>query len=174
MADWVRGWLLLVALVAGFTLTAASSAEAQARPGPAVEFAAGWVGFADDAVISESLVGGAARVYATPRLAFGPELAFINGNRHSHLMVTGNLTVDLLNVIAGEPPKVDPFVVVGGGLFQTREAFPGGSFTSSEGTFTAGGGVRVHLGRRVYAGIEARIGWETHLRVNGAVGVRFP
>jgi hypothetical protein len=173
MPEGVNRTIWAAIMAALLLVTTAPSAEAQSRPGPALEFAAGWVGFADDAVVSEGLVGGAARFYATPRLAFGPEIAFIDGNRHSHLMITGNLTFDLLGYVAGEPPKVDPFVVAGGGLFQTRETFPTGSFTSGDPSFTAGGGVRVHLGRRIYAGAEARIGWETHLRLNAVVGVRL-
>ena len=66
---------------------------------------------------------------------------------------------------------VTPFVVAGGGLFQTRERFPSGPFTSADGAFTAGGGVRGSFGDRVTVGIDARIGWELHLRVNALVGV---
>jgi Outer membrane protein beta-barrel domain len=161
------------AAIVGLVILSAPAAEAQMRPGPALEVAAGWVGFADDAVVSEALIGGAGRLYVTPRLALGPEVAYIDGDQHSHLMVTGNLTFDFLNLVAGQPPKVDPFVVVGGGWFRTRESFAMEPFTSSEGTFTAGGGLRVHVSRRLYLAGEARIGWETHLRVNGAVGFRL-
>jgi outer membrane protein with beta-barrel domain len=157
----------------GFALFTTSIVEAQVRQGPAVEVAAGWVGFADNEVVSEALVGGAGRFYVTPRLAMGPEFAYIDGDQHSHVMVTGNLTFDFLGVVAGRPPKVDPFVVIGGGWFRTRESFSNGLFTSNEGAFTAGGGARVHIGRRVYVAGEARIGWETHIRVNGAVGFRL-
>jgi hypothetical protein len=38
----------------------AHPAAAQGRPGPAVELTAGWVGFADDGIVSEGLVAGAA------------------------------------------------------------------------------------------------------------------
>ena len=65
---------------------------AQERPGPAAEFAGGLVGFADDGIVSESLVGG---------------------------------------------------------------------------------GVRALVGERVNVAIDARIGWELHLRVNGSIGVRL-
>ena len=33
-----------------------------------------------------------------------------------------------------------------------------------------GGGVRARVSDRVILGAEARVGWETHLRVNGFVG----
>jgi len=169
---WRRQAAVAAASV-GLTVLNTSAADAQMRPGPALEIAVGWVGFADNTVVSEVLVGGAGRFYVSPRLALGPEVAYIDGDRHSHLMVTGNLTFDFLNVIAGLPPKVDPFVVVGGGWFRTRESFATEPFSSNEGTFTAGGGARVHMSRRMYVAGEARIGWETHLRVNGAVGFRL-
>lgn len=148
-------------------------ANAQERPAPAAEVAAGWVGFADDGIVSEVLFGGAARVYVLPRIAVGPEVLYLRGERHSHLVVTGNVTWDVFAPMDGRQRPVTPFVVVGGGLFQTRETFPSGDFTSSEGAFTAGGGVRALAGDRITIGIDARVGWELHLRVNGTIGVRL-
>ena len=95
-------------------------------------------------------------------------MAYLSGNNHSHLIVTGNVTWDLF-----AQRSVTPFVVAGGGLFQTRESFVVGTFTSSEGAFTAGGGVKAAVGRNVSVGIDARIGWETHLRVGGLVEWRL-
>jgi hypothetical protein len=148
-------------------------ATAQTRPGPAVEFAAGWVGFADDGVVSESLVGAGLRLYLRPRLSVGPEVVYIHGDNHSHLMVTGDVTWDLIVPTNGRPRAITPFLVVGGGMFQTRETFFSGTFTSREGAFTAGGGVRSVIGDRVTVGADARVGWELHLRVNGLVGLRL-
>lgn len=151
----------------------ADLAAAQDRPGSTVELAAGWVGFADDGVVSESLVGGAARWYLSPRISLGPEVVYIHGSNHSHLMVTGNVTWDLLSPTNGRSPRVTPFVVAGGGLFQTRQTFFTGAFTSSEGAFTAGGGLRAFVGERVTIGVDARVGWELHLRIGGLVGVQL-
>lgn len=61
----------------------------------------------------------------------------------------------------------------GGGLFQTRESFFTEDFTSSEGAFTAGGGIRALIGNRLTAGVDARIGWELHLRVGGFIGLQL-
>ena len=158
--------LLLVAPMADL-------ATAQNRPSPAADFAAGWVGFADDGVVSEKLVGGAVRLYLRPRLSVGPEIVYIHGDNHSHLVITGNVTWDLLAPTNGRPPSMTPFIVLGGGVFQTRETFSSGTFTSSEGAFTAGGGVRAVVGDRVTIGVDARIGWELHLRVSGLVGLRL-
>ena len=148
-------------------------ATGQDRPGPAAEFAAGWVGFADDGIVSESLVGGAARWYLLPRVSVGPELVYIHGAHHSHLVITGNVTWDVLAPTNGRPRQVTPFLVAGGGVFQTREHLFNGTYTSSEGAFTAGGGVRALVADRVTVGFDMRVGWEAHIRINGLIGVQL-
>ena len=150
-------------------LSLAHSASAQSLPSPAAEFAAGALLFPDDGLVTEKFFGGSGRIYLSPRISIGPEVAFVDGTNHRHLMLTGNITFDLL---APSPQqRVTPFVVIGAGLFRTSEDFPGsGSFSSNEGAFTAGGGVRGFVARRVYVGGEVRVGWETHIRVNGLVG----
>jgi hypothetical protein len=145
---------------------------AQGTPG-AIEFSAGALMFPDDGVVTEGMAGAAARFYLRPRVAVGPEFVFVQGNNHSHLMLTGNLTFDFLGPGAGRAPRVTPFLVIGGGMFQTRDQRPRGGFTSYDGAFTAGGGVRALAGDRLTVGGDARIGWELHLRVNGFVGWRF-
>jgi hypothetical protein len=109
-----------------------------------------------------------------PRVSLGPEIAYIRGDNHNHLMLTGNVAFDLVTPVNGDPPLVTPFVVVGVGLFQARESFlDTETFTSSEGAFTAGGGVRRLVGERMMLGVEARVGWELHVRVNAVVGVHL-
>jgi hypothetical protein len=97
----------------------------------------------------------------------------IHGAHHSHLVVTGNVTWDVLAPTNRRPRMVIPFLVGGVGLFQTREGFFNGTFSSSEGAFTAGGGVRALVSDRVTFGLETRLGWETHVRVNGFVGLHL-
>jgi Outer membrane protein beta-barrel domain len=176
----IRHFLTGLMLVgAPLVLTAPAAAqEGRGLPAPIVEFSAGTFIFPDDSVVREGFLGAGARVYLGPRISVGPEVAYIVGNNHSHLTLTGNLTVDLLRPLPdGSARPVTPFVVVGGGLFQSRQptfGLPGqGSTTYNEGAFTAGGGVRARIGERVYVGGEARLGWESHLRVNGLVGVRL-
>jgi hypothetical protein len=149
----------------------AGTIDAQERPRPVVEGGAGWIGFADDGVVSETMVGGAARWYLTPRASVGPEIIYISGSNHSHLVLTGNVMYDLLP--ANESYRVIPFVVAGAGMFQTRESFFNSDFTSREGAFTVGGGVRALVSERVTVGVDMRIGWELHVRVNGFVGVQL-
>lgn len=151
-------------------ILSALPAAAQDRPSPTLDLAAGWVGFADDGIVSEFPVGGGFRWYLTPRISIGPEVTFITGESHSHQVVTGNLTLDLLAPRNGAP-RVTPFIVVGGGMFRTSEDFANGPYSSTEGAFTVGGGIRAPLGGRVAAGIDARLGWEPHLRLTGFISV---
>jgi len=164
----------LFPLLAAFLVLAPPAADlalAQDRPAPIVEGEAGWVGFADDGIVSETLVGVAARWYLLPRISVGPEIVYLAGPNHSHLVVTGNLMFDIVRERPGRP--VIPFLVIGGGMFRTHETFFDDSFTSAEGAFTAGGGVRVVVNDRVTAGIDARMGWEPHIRLNGTIGIRL-
>ena len=114
---------LAVGALALSVLPMVDLAAAQDRPGPAAEFAAGWVGFADDGIVSEGLIGGAARWYLLPRISVGPEVVYIHGDNHSHLIVTGNMTFDVFAPRSDRPRQVTPFLVLGGGVFQTRESF---------------------------------------------------
>src|SRR5262245_23938606 len=107
-----------------------ASAAAQGRPGPTIEAAGGALVFPDDATVTERFGGGTVRFYVTPRISIGPEFAFISGERHTHQMLTGNVTVDLLGAPAAGSRPLTPFVVAGGGLFRTREEFPREIFTS--------------------------------------------
>ena len=161
--------LALVLLSSAFV----SIAAAQARPSPVVEFAAGALFFPDDSTATEGFAGGTARFYVTPRVSVGPELSFVQGDNHDHLILTGNVTYDFIGPENGRAARVTPFVVAGAGLFRTNEEFPSGPFSHNEGAFTAGAGVRALAGDRVTLGAEARIGWELHVRVNGFVGVRL-
>lgn len=168
----LKRFVMRGACAAALLTVSTRAAEAQERPAPTVEFAFGTLLFADDGIVGEGFGGGAGHFYLSPRVSVGPEIAFIQGQNHSHFMATANLTCDLVAPLSGRRP-VTPFVVLGGGLFQTHEHFPVGDFTSTEGAFTAGGGVRALLGNRVTAGVEARVGWEAHIRVNGFVGIRL-
>ena len=151
----------------------AHPASAQQRPAPALEVAAGWVGFADDGVVSEFPIGGGFRWYVSPRVSVGPEVTFITGDSHSHQVVTGNLTFDFLTPRRGAP-RITPFMVVGGGMFRTSEEFANRPrYSATEGAFTVGGGIRAPLTGRAAAGVDARLGWEPHLRITGFVSVRL-
>ena len=160
---------LVAAGVAVFMIALAPSTFAQGRRTSAEGFA-GYAGFIDDSTIHHSAFGGAARWYLLPRVAVGPEVVFMKGPGDDHdLVLTGNVTFDFLS----GPRAVTPFLVAGGGLFRHSSSFFGQPFSSTEGSFTAGGGVRIPLGERLYVAPEFRIGWEPHYRVSVAVGWRL-
>jgi hypothetical protein len=165
----------LAALLGLAFLLSAGDALAQStdiRPGPAVEFLAGYAGFVDDATIDHGIVGASARVYLTPRVAVGPEFVYMRGpNSDRDLFLTGNMTFDVLPPRNGRPRRVTPFLVAGGGFFQHSDRFGSTTVTSYEGAFTAGGGVRGWISDRVYAFADFRLGWELHARVNAGIGV---
>jgi hypothetical protein len=156
------------------TLCAAWPAAAQGRGTVVVDGAAGWTGFADDGVVSETAGAAGVRWYLSPRVSIGPEFTFISGESHSHRVLTGNLTFDLFAPRSGQS-RVTPYFVLGGGVFNTSEsfAFTGERFSSSEGAFTAGGGVRVPINDRVAVGGDARIGWEPHVRLMAFASIQL-
>jgi hypothetical protein len=142
--------------------------------GGAVELSIGGAQFIDDGAIGHAVVGGSSRWYFTPRVAIGPEIAYMAGARGERdLFVTGNLTFDFRRRTSIDRPAVVPYLVAGAGLFQHRDLLAGRSFVSREGAFTAGGGVRVWLSRVVFVAAEARTGWEPHISYSGHVGVGF-
>lgn len=159
----------VLAACAVFAIGMASSASAQDRRQGSVEAIGGWAGFVDEDTIDHSVFGAAAKWNVSPRVAIGPELVYMIGpGSDRDLMLTGNVTFDLFD------GPVTPFFVVGGGLFRHSDDFGArGSFSSMEGAFTGGGGVRIAVGDRFYIAPEARIGWELHARLSVAAGWRF-
>ena len=79
--------------------------------------------------------------------------------------------MDILAPTAAQPRRTTPYVVIGGGLFRHSDQFVGETFSSNEGAFTAGVGLRAWTTDRVYVAIDARAGWEPHVRVAATVGV---
>ena len=117
---------LVAALILLFALGSTQPARAQStdRPLPVVEFHTGWTGFADDATIDHAAFGGTGRFYLSPRVSVGPEITYLRGPRTDRdLMVTGNVTFDLLRPRAGRQPRVSPFLIAGAGIERHSERF---------------------------------------------------
>ena len=159
----------------GVLLLCAASASAQVSGSGrvALDAGAGTVAFPDDGVVTEALVSTAVRYYVSPRWSIGGEYVFISGRHHTHQVGTGSVMFDLLAPRAGRPRRVTPFLVLGGGLYQTREQFFTSRYTSWEPALTGGGGVRVAAARAVSLGLDLRTGWEPHVRINGFVTVHL-
>jgi hypothetical protein len=167
----LSGVALLNAFLLSFLLLSSWAATLAAqRPDPVAEISGGSISFTD---ATESYVGSAARFYVLPRVSLGPEVTYVFGEDHSHLIVTGNFVFDFLRPENGRLRRVSPFGLVGGGIFQTRNQFPVFNFNSTEGAFTAGGGIRMAFGNRVTIGGDVRVGWELHARAGGTIGIRL-
>jgi hypothetical protein len=163
--------VLVGVLVAAGWLGPAGTAGAQGsdplRPAPVVEASGGWAGFGDEGIVDHGLIGAGARFYLLRWVSIGPEIQVMAGPASDRdLLLTGNVVVDLLPPSASRPRRTTPYVVAGGGLFNHSD----GRFSSSEGGFTLGAGVRGWVNERVFLAADARLGWEPHLRVAGTVG----
>ena len=152
---------------------------AQDKPAPMIEAVVGQSGFIDEAWDYFGTIGGGVRVFVTPRLAIGPEVAYLSGESDaSNLIITANMTFDIVRDDGGR--RVVPYLVAGGGYLRQRTLVGGGPgstalvpFTSSEGTMSAGLGARIALGSTVFVAPEFRLGWEPESRIAVTIGVRF-
>lgn len=160
------------AVLVGLIAADAASAEQQHW---AVDASAGYAGFVDDATKSYALVGGSLRRYLSTRVSIGPELVVMWGSdsvRDRAMMLTGNVVVDF-GFSDPALARITPFLVGGIGAFWGRDIVRGGPYWSSDPAFTAGGGMRIDIGRRLGMAAEYRIGWELHQRLSGALTARW-
>jgi Outer membrane protein beta-barrel domain len=152
---------------------------AQDKPAPIVEAVVGQSGFIDEAWDYFGTIGGGVRVFVTPRLAIGPEVAYLSGEFDaSNFTVTANMTFDIVR--DDDRRRVVPYLAAGGGYLRQKTLVGGGPgstalvpFTSSEGTMSAGVGARIALGSQVFVAPEFRLGWEPESRLAVTIGVRF-
>ena len=162
-----------VVIMVGSVGALPSAAAAQGLPRPAAEFSAGWAGFVEDSNVDGRMAGGSARVYITPRLSIGPDVAFMTGpNTITNLLATGDVWFDLSRSAAGRR-QIMPYLLAGDGIFRYCERFATGRFSHTEGGFTGGGGVRIPLGASAYVAPEVRIGWELHVRASVTIGIQL-
>ena len=155
---------------------------AQDKPVSIVEAVIGRSGFIDEAWDSFRTIGAGARVFVTPRLAIGPEVAYLSGEfdslEASNLTVTANMTFDIVRDDGRR--RIVPYLAVGGGYLRQKTTVgsgPGSTaivpFTSSEGTMSAGVGARIALGSHMFVAPEFRLGWEPETRIAVTIGMRF-
>ena len=178
MKGCVGAALALVATLSGV----AQPVFAQDKPVSIVEAVIGRSGFIDEAWDYFRTIGGGARVFVTPRLAIGPEVAYLSGEfdgiEASNLTVTANLTLDIVRDDGTR--RVVPYFAAGGGYLRQKTHVGGGPgstalvpFTSSEGTMSAGAGARIAVGSHMFIAPEFRLGWEPETRIAVTIGMRF-
>ena len=94
---------------------------AQDKPAPIIEAVVGQSGFIDEVWDYFSTIGGGARVFVTPRLAIGPEVAYLSGKFDaSNLTVTANMTFDIVRDEGRR--RIVPYLAAGGGTSDRRPA----------------------------------------------------
>jgi hypothetical protein len=134
------------------------------------EASVGHAAFIDSPPVPHVVVAAAARVYVAPRLAIGPEVTWMRGpGADRDTFITGNATWDL-RAPSSDRGSVVPYLVGGGGLMRHTGEVGTGLFTSTEATFTAGGGLRLTSRSGWFVAPEVRLGWELHRRVGVVVG----
>lgn len=163
--------VLVLVCTIGLGFVAPVSAQ-DSSPRGLVEVGGGGAAFVDDAPIHHFVVQGSGRIFVTPRVAVGPEFTYMRGpDADRDWFLTGNVTIDLVS--AARPVSLRPYVVAGAGLTHMTTDVGTGTFSSDEGTFTAGAGARIVAGRRWYVSPEFRVGWELHWRATLTVGRGF-
>jgi hypothetical protein len=144
----------------------AAAGRAAAQPAPAVEGAYGGAWFVDDGAIGHHVWAARFGWPVTRRISIGPEATWMIGpGSDRDFTLTGNV------VYTFRDRGPAPYVVGGAGLFRHSDRFNRTTFTSTEGAFTAGGGVRIPIGRRWYLAPDARFGWELHTRIQLGAGI---
>ena len=136
-------------------------------PVPGVTVSGGYAGFIDEGLIDHGTLGAGAEWVLTRHVAVGPEVIYAIGpGSDRDLFVLG---VVRAGVLPYSRPVV-PFVTAGAGLMRNSMSFRGSSFSSSEGAFVFGGGVRLRLSSRAFGAPEFVFGWEPHVRVGVTAG----
>jgi len=178
----MRGSVWTAICIAAVVCGAARTGSAQEKRAPILEVVVGRSGFIDEAWDYFTTIGVGMRWFVTPRLAVGPEVAYLNGESDaleaSSLTVTLNLTFDFFRDDGDR--RVAPYLVAAGGYLRQRTLVgrgPGAPglvpFISSEGTASAGFGARIALGSRFFIAPEFRLGWEPETRIAVNPGVRL-
>ena len=138
-----------------------------------VEGGLGGAAFTESSGLDHVTTSVGARWHLLPRLSIGPEVVYMKGPETDRdLVVTGNVVYDFGS------GGVTPYVLGGAGLYRHSNTLfltntVSETFTSTEGSFTAGGGVRIPFASGWYIAPEARIGWETHVRLQVLAGYRW-
>lgn len=166
-------WVLLAGIgVVTPVVAGAQTTPAIERPW-VVEGGAGHAEFADSPPVPHTLVGVGTRVYVTERLAIGPEFTWMRGpGQHRDTFLTGNVTWDLRGRTPGSRLTIVPYLLGGGGFMSQTTEVGTGTFSSTEGAFTAGGGLRIESSRGLYIAPELRVGAELHWRAGVMIGFR--
>lgn len=158
-----------LALSALFALGFAAPAAAQRAP--AVDFRAGWAGFADESTVHHSAAGAAIRFPVLGnRVSLGPEIFFMAGpGRDRDLFLSAVLVTNLRGQSHDRPVAVMPYFIASAGLMWHRSQFEWIDEWYRTQAAHAGFGVRARVTDRIGLSGEARVGTGLELRLTGGV-----
>jgi hypothetical protein len=159
------------ALIFTASATDAAAQDARMPTAAAVEGIIGHAWFADDSVIHHSVFGVAAPLRVTEGLAIGPEVVRMIGPRDDRdWILAAGVWVDLRSPGQLRAGTVVPFVSGGIGVLSHSDRFG----THNGLYYSGGGGVRVHITRRLYVAPEVLFASELHLRAVARIGYHIP
>ena len=162
----VHAALAIVCLILPVHVRAQTSAAI-----PAVTGTAGHADFLDEGRLGHSTFGGGLEWVLTRHIAVGPEILYMRGPGDDRdMFLVGVARFGILPLRS----RVAPFVTAGGGWMIHSDDYAGMSYSSTEGAFILGGGVRINATSHVFIAPEFTIGWEPHMRYSVTVGIRFP
>ncbi len=132
----------------------------------------GTSGFLDSPTDYHAVVGGAARLYISPRFALEPEFTYMRASsrRQDYAIQMGVIWQFRRGAV------LEPYLVAAAGVQHSRSRFPGAvQETFSSNAFTGGGGVgiRIGVGSRFRLSPEFRVGSEPIVRATVSLGYMF-
>jgi hypothetical protein len=149
-----------------FLLTLALPVAAEPPRTVEVKGSVGYAGFEDED--NHVHVGGSVRFYLPRRFSLEPEFQYMRASaRHSDILLVQNLNWDF------REGRVVPYVTGGVGWMRNSFGQFQPTFTSSEGFFQIGAGVKLRANDRWYVAPEFRLGTELHARATVAIGYTF-
>ena len=116
------------------------AAAQDTRPSPIVEFHTGYAGFIDESWIKRAIIGGAGRVFVSPRVAVGPEFLYLHtSGPEQDWTLTGNISFDLRRET--DTSRVTPYLILGAGVLSQTQLVGTGPYTATGKTLFGGGGM---------------------------------
>lgn len=174
----LRQLLVVTILLASPVTTYGQQQEELTPPRAEVKAIVGGASFGEE--IPHGVVGGAVRIYLSPRISLEPEFLYMRHSRNDQdFLFQPNIAVDLTQPNG----RIVPYVIAGIGVINNRSRFSGQDFDTgaprefdtsfTSWTASAGGGVKIFLTDRFFISPEVRVGREPSVRGTINVGYVF-
>ncbi|MEO7648893.1 MAG: outer membrane beta-barrel protein [Bryobacteraceae bacterium] len=154
-------------------LLLAPAALAQRTEG---RFTLGTTSFYDDGTVNHLTAGGSLRLYLTRRWSIEPEFLYMymrntGFSRERDYLLWGNISFDFRD----RDRRVVPSWFAAPGLVYHRTSFGQFTFSTTEGAFSTGAGVRIFLNDRWFVTPQVRVGIADGIfgEVTGSIGYVF-